>query len=521
MKYKNDIPLSMSEIKYSSMVESSTDVIFCVDEHGQYQYVNKIFASTFGKEPDYFIGKTFWDIYDQKQADYRYAAVQKVFLTGESQSIEVTVPLQQQNLYFQANISPIRDQQQKVVLALTHSINITEKKKTEFALRESEERFQKIFQSSPSIIAISRLQDDKLIDVNDAFCLTSGYTRQETIDRTSTDLDLWLNPGDLEAVLEFLRQGEKIEKREFSFRKKNGEIIIGLYSSQLINIAGETLVLSNILDITTRKKAEMALAHSHDLMSYIIEHSKSAIAVHDRDLRYIYVSQRYLDDYQLKDQNIIGKFHYDVFPDLPQKWRDVHQKALNGEISSAEDDPYPREDGSIEWTRWECRPWFEVDGSIGGIIIYTEVITERKMLEVALANENNLLRTTLISVGDGVISTDNQSRVVLFNRIAEKLTGWTHQDTKGRLVEDVFNILIEDSGEKRENIVQQVLKSGKSCEIENNTILIARNGSVRSIENSASPIITESGEIIGAVLVFRDSTEKKEKAGRNRVSKLS
>ncbi len=137
-------------------------------------------------------------------------------------------------------------------------------------------------------------------------------------------------------------------------------------------------------DITERKRAEEALAHSHDLMRYIIEHNQSAVAVHDRDLKYIYVSQRYLDDYKLEEKDIIGKDHYDVFPDLPQKWRDVHQKALAGEVSSAEDDAYVREDGSVVWTRWECRPWYEADGSIGGIIIYTEVITERKQAEEAL-----------------------------------------------------------------------------------------------------------------------------------------
>jgi two-component system, sensor histidine kinase PdtaS len=138
------------------------------------------------------------------------------------------------------------------------------------------------------------------------------------------------------------------------------------------------------MDITERKQAEKALAHSHDLMRYIIEHNRSAVAVHDRDMKYIYVSQRYLDDYKIKDQDIIGKHHYDVFPDLPQKWRDVHQKALAGEVSSAEDDPYVREDGSVDWTRWECRPWYEADGSIGGIIVYTEVVTDRKRTEEAL-----------------------------------------------------------------------------------------------------------------------------------------
>jgi len=119
-------------------------------------------------------------------------------------------------------------------------------------------------------------------------------------------------------------------------------------------------------------------------MRYIIEHNQSAVAVHDRDMKYIYVSQRYLEEYQVSEKDVIGKHHYDVFPDLPQKWRDVHQKALAGEVSRADDDPYLRADGTVEWTRWECRPWYESDGSIGGIVVYTEVTTKRKQVEEEL-----------------------------------------------------------------------------------------------------------------------------------------
>jgi PAS domain S-box-containing protein len=135
---------------------------------------------------------------------------------------------------------------------------------------------------------------------------------------------------------------------------------------------------------TPKNPAEQKVAPTHNLMQYIIEHSNSAVAVHDRDLRYIYVSQRYLDDYQVTEKNIIGRHHYEIFPDLPQKWRDVHQKALSGSVSSADRDLYMRADGTEVWTRWECRPWYAPDGSIGGIIVYTEVITDRVRAEESL-----------------------------------------------------------------------------------------------------------------------------------------
>ncbi len=125
------------------------------------------------------------------------------------------------------------------------------------------------------------------------------------------------------------------------------------------------------------RRTTLSPAHSHDLMRYIIEHTRSAVAVHDRDLRYIYVSRRYLEEYGVKETDIIGRHHYEVFPDLPEKWRAVHRRALAGETSAADRDPYVREDGTQEWTCWECRPWYEADGGIGGIIVYTEVITDR------------------------------------------------------------------------------------------------------------------------------------------------
>jgi PAS domain S-box-containing protein len=184
-------------------------------------------------------------------------------------------------------------------------------------------------------------------------------------------------------------------------------------------------------DITDRKKAEEALVHSHDLMRYVIENNNGAIAIHDKDLKYIYVSQRYLYDFKVKEKNIIGKHHYDVFPDLPQKWRDVHQKALCGVISSADNDPYPREDGSLEWTRWECRPWYEADGSIGGIIIYTEVITDRKLAEFAL-KESEERYSTIVNSSPNVILIHVNGIIKYVNNFGEKLFDYTQEEMIGK-----------------------------------------------------------------------------------------
>jgi len=123
--------LQESELKYRSLIESSSDAIFCVDQKGEYQFTNHLFASTFGKTPEYFIGKTFWDIYPKEHADYRYAATKRVFQTGESESLEVEVPLPDKTLYFYATANPIKDETGTVILSLTHAVDITKRKLAE------------------------------------------------------------------------------------------------------------------------------------------------------------------------------------------------------------------------------------------------------------------------------------------------------------------------------------------------------------------------------------------------------
>ncbi|HEX2977393.1 MAG TPA: ATP-binding protein, partial [Bacteroidales bacterium] len=199
-----------------------------------------------------------------------------------------------------------------------------------------------------------------------------------------------------------------------------------------------TALKGTIQDITERKKAEEALNHSHDLMRYVIEHNRGAVAVHDRDMRYIYVSQRYLSDYKIADKNIIGKHHYEVFPDFPQKWRKAHQEALKGRILREENDIYEREDGSVDYTRWECRPWYDADQTIGGIIVYTEMITERKRIELALKNSELQLNSMFNSAPVIMILLNESKDVLKMNKFGMESTGRNMESLTGLKPGDVM-----------------------------------------------------------------------------------
>jgi len=130
-----------------------------------------------------------------------------------------------------------------------------------------------------------------------------------------------------------------------------------------------------------------ALRANEALLREFVKHAPAAIAMLDHELRYLQASDRWILDYRLDPDHLIGRSHYEVFPDIPARWRELHQRVLGGAIEKCDEDPFPRSDGRVEWLQWEGRPWRRGDGSIGGLVFFTQVITERKQMELALREQ--------------------------------------------------------------------------------------------------------------------------------------
>ncbi|QEH37299.1 Autoinducer 2 sensor kinase/phosphatase LuxQ [Aquisphaera giovannonii] len=131
------------------------------------------------------------------------------------------------------------------------------------------------------------------------------------------------------------------------------------------------------------------------------------------------------------------------------------------------------------------------------------------------------LRATMMSIGDAVIATDVAGRVTLMNGVAESLTGWEAGEAAGRRLDEVFSILDESTRGTVPNPVEKVLESGHIQGLANHTVLVARDGTERPIDDSAAPIRDDSGDLVGVVLVFRDISERKEaEADRARLAAI-
>jgi len=134
----------------------------------------------------------------------------------------------------------------------------------------------------------------------------------------------------------------------------------------------------------------------------------------------------------------------------------------------------------------------------------------RKDAEEALQSSKEWFSTTLRSIGDGVITTDEKAFVTLMNPVAQALTGWSEKDAIGKPLKDVFNIFNEETGKQAEVPIDRIIREGMVVGLANHTLLIAKDGTRRSIDDSGAPIRDDKGNIIGTILVFRDVTEKRQ-----------
>ena len=153
------------------------------------------------------------------------------------------------------------------------------------------------------------------------------------------------------------------------------------------------------VDVTERKRAEAALREvnatlkaqaallqsQEELLKIFVKNVPVGVAMLDRNMRYLQVSDHFCADYSMDSSQLLGRSHYELFPDIPQRWKEMHRHGLEGETLRADEDRWVRKDGSTTWVRWEIRPWRTPDGIVGGILIFAEDITQRKQMEEALS----------------------------------------------------------------------------------------------------------------------------------------
>ena len=218
---------------------------------------------------------------------------------------------------------------------------------------------------------------------------------------------------------------------------------------------------------------EEALKTSEQNLQLFIDHAPVALAMFDRDMRYISASRRWMHDYGLGEREIRGSCHYDVFPEIPAHWKEIHRRALAGEELGSEAERFDRADGSVQWIRWEVLPWRDRQGTVGGILIFSEDLSAVKRGEEARAQLEGQLRESqkmeaLGTLAGGVAHDFNNALAAIVGNVelARQDVGPGHPALES--LEEIGK-----AGRRAKDLVQQILAFGRRQQLERKPMSLA------------------------------------------------
>ncbi|MBW2406579.1 MAG: PAS domain S-box protein [Deltaproteobacteria bacterium] len=409
--------------------------------------------------------------------------------------------------------SAILDKDQNIQGMVCVASDITDLKNAQSAVRDSEEKYRTLVEQSLQGIIV--IQKNRIVYANSAFAAIVGYTIEELYSFSPEKVIALIHPDDQSLFWGRLKErlaGKKVtQKYEYRGISKDGsERSLEMYAG-LIALNGLPAVQCTILDITERKQAEAALKVSEANYRHLFNAEPDAIIIVDAETkRIVDVNPAALKLYGY-DYNEICGLQAVALSAEPQKSAQhirqiLAQDSLDGtreivqRLHKIKDGTvFPVEIGHGFYTR---------DGR-KMICAVMRDITIRKRMADELAAEKERLTVTLRSIGDGVISTDLDGKIILVNKVAEELTGWQEKEAMGKPLTKVFHIVDEFNRKRCEDPVRKVMETGGVVGLANNTILIGKDGKEHVIADSGAPIRDNQNKIIGAVLVFRDITEKR------------
>ena len=512
---------TVSKEYVQNILKSMNEALFVLTRDNNIQTVNRASCDLSGYTAEELVGKPVGIIFGEtedrnntKDEINHKSEIDKLARQRFAKNIEKTLfgkTGSQIPVLFSA--SAILDKDKRIQGIVCVASDIADLKRAESALRDSEAKYRTLIEQSLQGIFV--IQKKRIVYTNKTFAAITGYSMEELYTFSPEKVTALIHPDDQEFVWDHVNEGlpsraapERIEFRGIS---KEGSVrSLELYAGP-ISLTGLPAVQGTILDVTGRKQAEVALKVSETNYRDLFNSVPDAIIILDAETkRIVDVNPAALKLYGYDYDEICGLSALNLSAEKQKS--ETHIREVLSEDASSEGREivqrmHQRKDGAVFPV--EIAHGFYTRDGRKMICAIMRDISRRKRMEDELSAEKERLTVTLKSIGDGVISSDLQGKVILVNQVAEELTGWKEEDAVGRPITTVFHIVNEFSRKRCENPVHKVLETGGVIGLANHTILIGRDGKEYVIADSGAPIRDSQNKIIGAVLVFRDITEKR------------
>ncbi|EPR69578.1 PAS domain S-box protein [Cyclobacterium qasimii] len=393
------------------------------DKNEVCRFANAAYLEWFGKTQEDIVNKTsikelLGPLYEKNLPSIREV------LKGKSQHFESkTVGVNGEETYSKTTYTP--DIHNGIVNGFTALItDITDYKHLEILLGKSEKRFRDILLSAPEAGVIFN-SSGKIQLVNQKTEDIFGFSKSEMVgkeiaflipDEGGTEIKIQIDKYFDAVATDPLDKNLKLYGK-----RKNGEKFRVEVSLSQTQSEDGILVMAAIRDITERVKMETELAESYKRNSIFIQQAPNAIAMFDKQMRYMAASQQWIEDYGLQGKEIIGQSHYDIFPEIGEEWKQKHQRCLKGEINKCAEAPFDRADGSRQWIAWDVRPWYVSEDNIGGLLMYTADVTAIKEKEQEKQRIEEILEKTNTIARIGTWEMNLNQGKILWSRITREI----------------------------------------------------------------------------------------------------
>jgi PAS domain S-box-containing protein len=312
--------------------------------------------------------------------------------------------------------------------------DITEHKQMEAEREEALNRFQKITSQVPGMVFQFHLRTDG----SSCFPYASEAIRNiyrlspEDVRKDASKVFALIHPNDLDVHIVIMQKSAQELlpfSHEYRVQYDDGTVrwLMGNSVPQR-KADSSTFFYGFITDITERKQLEENFKKSRYQLELFIQQAPVSIAMFDLNMNHLAISDRWFMAFGGGFESLIGRNHYEVNPDLPAKWKLIHQQGLAGEFLKNEDDFWVQKDGSKDWLSWTVSPWFNDKGLIGGIIIFSENITQRKQIEHALRESEFLWKFAIEGTGDGVWDRNVLTNEIYYSKHWKEMLGYTEND---------------------------------------------------------------------------------------------